>query len=361
MRILGVLRARTWGGSSGSLADVLNHWATSHTVWLATADDEADAHAPELDAGIDVVSLGHPASTALKIGSQLPVVRSLRRSIRDLKPDVLLSWGTWANLITIPARAGLGVPLIISERVDPRERGSAMRQAFWALVYRAARPEGFVVPTRDLADWARRTVPADRVQAIPNVAPIATARHAEETSGSRVVVAAGRLVHQKGFDLLVQAFALCAAERPDWRLRILGEGEDRSKLETLARELRIADRVDLPGFTPDLAGEFGRAAFFVLSSRFEGFGRVLTECLAAGLPAVAFDCRTGPREIIRHEVDGLLVPPEDVAALAAAMARLMDDAVLRSTMAARAPEVVERFGADRIFSLWDALLRSVTA
>jgi GalNAc-alpha-(1->4)-GalNAc-alpha-(1->3)-diNAcBac-PP-undecaprenol alpha-1,4-N-acetyl-D-galactosaminyltransferase len=150
-----------------------------------------------------------------------------------------------------------------------------------------------------------------------------------------------------------------APPRPGWRLRILGEGDDRPKLEALARELGLAERVELPGFSADLGGEFGRAAFFVLSSRFEGFGLVMTEAMAAGLPVVAFDCRTGPGEIVRHGIDGVLVPPEDVGGLAAAMARLMDDTAERSSMAERAPEVAERFGAERIFARWDAVLGEV--
>jgi glycosyltransferase involved in cell wall biosynthesis len=172
-----------------------------------------------------------------------------------------------------------------------------------------------------------------------------------------VVLAMGRLGPEKGFDRLLEAFARLAPAFPDWRLEIWGEGSERPALEASRRRLRLEDRVTLPGLTNVPGDVMRQSSLFVLSSSFEGFPNVLGEALACGLPAVSFDCPNGPAEIVRHGIDGLLVPPAGgVAALAEALGRLMGDPEERRRFAARTPEVLERFDVDRVISLWEGLL-----
>jgi len=177
----------------------------------------------------------------------------------------------------------------------------------------------------------------------------------------RVLLALGRLAPEKGFDLLLTAFADLAPSRPHWSLVILGEGPERPRLEAQRRRLGLEGRTHLPGAVADPSAWLRRAKLFVLSSRYEGFSNALCEAQAWGVPAVAFDCESGPAEILRHGVSGLLVPPGDVPALAASLARLMDDEALRRSMAARAPEVVQRFGLEKVLDLWEALFGRVLA
>jgi len=121
----------------------------------------------------------------------------------------------------------------------------------------------------------------------------------------------------------------------------------------------LAGRVFLPGWIGNLGEWYERADLYVMSSRFEGFGNTLAEALSYGLAAVSFDCDTGPRDIIRHEVDGLLVPPENVARLSNALDRLMGDPVLRQSFGKRAIEVRERFSMERIAGMWEQLFLDV--
>ena len=140
---------------------------------------------------------------------------------------------------------------------------------------------------------------------------------------------------------------------------IHGEGAERRALEALLDGSAVADRVDLPGTTQRPFDALGTAGIFVLPSRVEGFPNALVEAMAGGAPSIATDCRSGPAEIVRDGVDGLLVPTEDVDALAAALDRLMGDAALRRALGARAIEVAAGLDPETIGRRWDALIASV--
>jgi glycosyltransferase involved in cell wall biosynthesis len=178
---------------------------------------------------------------------------------------------------------------------------------------------------------------------------------------ARVVVAAGRLNGQKGFDLLIPAFAPVARAHPDWQLRIYGSGHQRPLLRRLIGEHDLYENVFLMGATRRLGDAFAAASVFVLSSRFEGFGMVLAEAMSKGLAVVSFDCPRGPGEIVSHGEDGLLVPPGDVEALSRAMLELVEDAGERRRLGAAAREAAQRYELPAIADRWDALLRALGA
>ena len=144
-----------------------------------------------------------------------------------------------------------------------------------------------------------------------------------------MVVAAGRLVRAKGFDRLIRAFTWVAEAHPGWRLRICGGGPERAALAALIGELRLGGRVELAGKVRDMEAELGAASVFALSSRFEGLPLALLEAMAKGLAVVSFDNCAGPREVIEHGTDGLLVPGGDERALARAICALIESPDLR--------------------------------
>ncbi|WP_019633455.1 glycosyltransferase family 4 protein [Actinomadura atramentaria] len=198
-----------------------------------------------------------------------------------------------------------------------------------------------------------------RIVRIPNA--LATPPGAPSPRTDRVVLAAGRLVRQKGFDLLLDAYEPLAAERPDWTLRIFGSGAHRARLAARIAERGLTGRVELRPRTADLAGEMERASVYALSSRYEGMPMVVLEAMSKGLAVVAFDCPTGPAEMIAHGADGLLVPPGDVAGLTAALRLLMDDADLRDELGERARASVRAYDPDWIAPRWLALVDDLTA
>ncbi len=166
----------------------------------------------------------------------------------------------------------------------------------------------------------------------------------------------GRLVPQKGFDMLLDAFSRVAGKHPEWSLKVLGKGPLKAQLEAQAELLGLKNRVNFAGTVPDPFPVLRESDLFVFASRFEGFGNALAEAMACGLPVISFDCPAGPSEIILNGMNGVLVPREDVAALAAAMDHLMSEPAARARLACHAPEVLQRFSLDRILGMWDEVI-----
>jgi glycosyltransferase involved in cell wall biosynthesis len=267
----------------------------------------------------------------------------LRRALHQTAPDLVISFLDTTNVLTLLATRGRRVPVIVMEQIDPTQYPLSPH---WVKLRRLLYPraDAVVSPTDRVATWAKEFVPSDRVHTIPNPVAPPTDQHQEvdlPLPCGHFVAAMGRLHPQKGFDMLLPAFAQCAHRHSEWNLVILGEGKERPHLRGLADDLGIAERVLMPGTIRNPGAVLRKADFFVMSSRFEGLPLALLEALACGLPAVSFDCPTGPREIIRDGIDGLLVPPENVDALAAAMDRLISNPLERQRMAERAPEVLE--------------------
>ncbi len=290
------------------------------------------------------------------VRANLARVQAIRRAVVASRPDAVLSFITTTNILAILACWRLPVRVVVSERVDPRQhRVGTSWEALRTLLYRQA--DVVVAQTADVAAWFRARLPATtQITAIPNPVILAEGESAELPVPRPFLLAAGRLVHQKGFDTLIRAFALLARARPDIHLAVAGEGPDAEALRNLVSELDLTDRVKLLGAIHGLPTLMKQAEAFVLSSRYEGFPNVLLEALASGLPVVAADCQSGPREILRDGEYGLLVPPQNPQALQDAMNRILTDARLRDHLRRLAPTAVAPYRIEPIVSAWERVL-----
>lgn len=295
--------------------------------------------------------------------SDFNLILALREAIVNLRPRAIISFIDVTNIRTLLATQGLGLPVIISEHCDPYHNNLG---AGWEGLRRLSYPQAkyLTVLTEEAVTYFSGFMDG-RVRVMPNPIPAAFRPAYGETEiprkTSRTLVAMGRLAYEKGFDLLLQAFALIAKRQPEWCLQIWGEGQLRSQLEHCASALGLTERVQFCGFTKYPFEVMRQADLFVVPSRCEGFSNVLAEAMACGLAVVSFDCPSGPRHIVRDGIDGILVPPQDVPALAATLERLMMDEAERRRLAANAPRAVERFGMEKVMSLWEQLVAELDA
>lgn len=223
------------------------------------------------------------------------------------------------------------------------------------LIRRLRKLRKFIVLSHeDAAEWTE----LNNVEVIHN--PLSFFPDRQTDGNSRQVIAVGRLVPQKGFDLLIPAWKRVAERHPDWTLRIYGDGM-REELQKQIDELGITSSCLLEHSVTNIADKYCESAIFVLSSRFEGFGMVITEAMACGVPPVSFACPCGPRDIINDGIDGLLVENGDIAGLADKISYLIEHEEERKEMGRRARGNVDRFRVERIARQWKELFESVTA
>lgn len=359
MRCTLIIHSLTAGGAERVITRMANYWAAKGwQINLLTFDD---GHKPfyDLDAQIFHIPLGIAGSSPNQIvglWNNLTRIQALRTAIVKSQPNVVISFMHKTNEIVLLATRWLKIPVIVSERIDPVRHSTGriwgqLRQWTYPLADRV------VVQTKRAGDYFSSKL-QKRICVIPN--PVLLPPYETELSdkllGERSLMAIGRLVPQKGFDLLLEALAKLKDRYPEWTLTILGEGELRSQLEYLRHELGLDDRVHLLGRVKKTHEFLKQADIFIMSSRFEGFPNALCEAMACGLPVISTDCPNGPREIIRDGVDGILVPNEDVSALATAMERLMSDEKERQSLGDRAKEVTGKFGLEKVMVMWESLI-----
>lgn len=349
-RIALVISSLGAGGAERVIAQLSRHWqAAGAQVTVIAFDCPSDAVYHQFDKHVGFRRLCIVNSGP---GSALRRIVALRTALRSVRPDVAISFLTKINVLALAAGIGTGIPVVAAERNNPERQ-----QAHWgwrlslALLYRRA---AAVVCQTDASVRCIPRAARDRAVVIPN--PIAGPPGPDRHGAPPRLVAVGRLVAQKGFDLLIEAFALIAPRHPSWLLEIWGEGPDRPALQAQIDERGLQARVRLCGISPSPGGWAARADAFVLASRYEGFPNVLGEAMAAGLPVVSANCDFGPAELVTPDVSGLLVAADDVPALADGLDRLLGDRALRDRLGAAGRRAAARFALPLVAATWDRLL-----
>lgn len=215
--------------------------------------------------------------------------------------------------------------------------------------------DAFVVLTHiDAAKWRG----LDNIHVIPNAIPFIPSTKSD--CSNHRIIAVGRLTAIKGFDLLIEAWRRLGNSKGDWTLEIYGTGEEYPKLIHQIERDNLSSSVKIFQPVKDIASRYAESSIYAMASRYEGFGLVLIEAMACGVPCVSFACECGPAEIISDGEDGCLVPTGDIDALAAKILMLMQDDRLRKSMGQKARDNVARFMPDKVMKQWEDLFASLT-
>ena len=366
MKIVIIIESLCMGGAERVTVNLADHWANKgwDVTVVTLASETMDFF--ELPASVKRIALNLPGGNGkvlAAIYANLPRIIALRRILNQTKPAVALAIMLTPNvLLGIAAWGKKELVAVGSEHLHPPALPMAKHWEFLRS-YFYGRLNAVAALTSESSHWLSLHTRARKVGVIPNhiPSPFTNQEPFLDTqivpNDQRILLAVGRLCDQKGFDLLLRVYGRLSFSFPDWILVILGEGPDRGALEAQVRSAGLIDRVALPGRAGNMVDWYEAADLFVMSSRYEGFGNTLLEAMAHGVPAVSFDCDTGPRDIIRHEVDGLIVPNNDLDAMEAALARLMGNENLRHRLGERAIEARERFSADKVADMWEQLFR----
>ena len=369
MQIVIFINSLSSGGAERVTANLANEWVMRgwDVTVLSLAHESLDFY--KLHSKVQRIALnlandsGNPVAA---IYANVERVLAIRRTLKRIKPDIVFGVMSRSSVLAILASMRLGIPVIGTEHIYPPMNPENLfwdRMRKWTYPY-AAR---VVMLTSEGLSWLDEKIPHARGAVIPN--PVSFPLVASEpylipekwvAPERRLLLAVGRLSEQKGFDYLLKAFSGLVAIYQDWDLVILGEGPLRESLESQIQTYGLEKRVYLPGRAGNVGDWYQRADLFVMSSRYEGFPMTLVEAMAYGCAVVSYDCDTGPRDIIREGVDGLLVGPVgDVSALASVLDQLMRDDGARERMGQMAIEIKTRYSLESILTMWNNLFADI--
>jgi glycosyltransferase involved in cell wall biosynthesis len=282
----------------------------------------------------------------------------VRKLVKSVRPDLIIGFQDGMFTAMRLYTAGINIPVIAAERNAPSRFRYIQAGKYKALVFQLFRLARFLLVQ---CESYRNDYPAylrKRIRVIPNPVHPATGttEAGSDTATKKTLLSIGRLGFQKNYEVLVRAFIAIAKQTPDWQLVIVGEGEDRQRLEDLIQSSGLQERISLPGSTKNVSDYYCRSHLFCLPSRWEGFPNALAEAMAHGVPCVGFSACGGVNDLIQNGVNGLLVEGnEDFRNLSQALLSLMQDAPKRAAMGRAAKNSVKDYKPDIIFDRWERL------
>ena len=310
----------------------------------------------EVPEGVERISMEKEETPRSRLKKNIFRIKALREICKREKPDLLISFMQEPNFRAILATLGLPVKTLVSVRNDPsREYAGKVGKIVGKFILPMA--DGCVFQTSDAQAWFPKRLQKKSAIIMNEVSETFFNVTRENTSN---IVTVGRLSEQKNHKMLIRAFGSIASKHPDQNLLIYGEGNARHELEQLIESLNLDERVMLMGNTSDVPGVLSKASIFVLSSDYEGMPNALLEALAVGVPSVSTDCPCGgPKSIIEHGANGLLVPVGNQAAIADAMDKLLSDNNFAQKIGFMAKERASLYAPDKIFDMWKTFAEGI--
>ncbi|PIZ34361.1 MAG: glycosyltransferase family 4 protein [Alphaproteobacteria bacterium CG_4_10_14_0_8_um_filter_37_21] len=353
------------GGAERVMSKLANYFASKgHNVTLITFVPPSEKPFYTLDERITQLPLNQLNFNESKLIRLKNIVKSLftlRSTFKKRSPDVVISFMETVNVATLLAGYKLGIPTIVSERIDPKYHilyPIKIQKLFNKLrcsLYHCA--SALVAQTQSALDFFPKSI-QDHAVIIPN--PVNTPEYKNYAVSEDVqhIIAVGRLCIQKDHVTLIKAFAKLQEKYSTLKLTIYGEGPERANLEKLILDLNLTDCIFLPGTTADIDQKLFKSDMFVFPSLYEGFPNALCEAMAIGLPVIGSDC-SGNVDVIQHNDNGIIFKQKDVDGLYDQMLILVKDLSLRKHLSIQAQKISIDYSEDKIYSKWDRLLENI--
>lgn len=365
MKILFFVSSLNAGGAERVAVTLANAWAEEgHSVMLVPTFKGKAASFYDISPQVRVHWLADTiaATRFYRVLGYVGKLLAARRLIKQQRPDVIVSFLTNVNVTVLAASIGLPIPVVVCERTNPvvsrHSRGvlQVMRRALYP------RASAVCVQTSAAANYFQTYFSnALPLFVIPNPLPVGLCQKPlaslnADALGRYRIVAMGRLVPEKQFSHLIRIFAGLARQFPDWDLWIYGEGPERSQLTSLVQHFELDQRVFLPGRTSDPWGALRKGSLFAMTSAVEGFPNVLLEAMACGLPSIAYDCPSGPADLMEAGQAGVLVALNNEQDFASALGALMSNPSARRQLGQLSAErAIQRFSLPLVLAHWKAM------
>ena len=348
MRVIFFINHLAYGGAERVAATLLNHLCRKNDVTVVLFCDKKNSFT--IDKKISTIKIISNSNN--KITNAINRIRKIRKTIKLNAPDLIISFLTYTNVYVLAANSLIQRKIIISERTSFQRPQHIGIKLLRRLLYRMA---NMVVLTS--TDDYYHTKWLKNKKVIYN--PICFKSYTKYQNRNKTIISIGsqKRWHVKGFDLLIQAWAKIANSHSDWKVQFVGTN-DNNYIKDLVKTYNLENQVDFMGWFDGIDKILQDKSIYVLSSRNEGFPNSLIEAMSQGCACVAFNCKTGPNEIITDGKSGLLVRNGDVDDLAAKLHLLIEDENLRQQLSAGAQEEVKRFDKELIMKQWDELIRS---
>jgi len=363
LKVTLIISSLSSGGAERVMSMLANHWSQDkYDITLITlASVDLDFYHLSNKVRRIPLDLMKPSKSSfhavIAVFSRLKAIRS---AIKNSEANIVISFVDRTNILTILSSRWLNVPVIVSERTDPRHHKIGLIWNFFRkLLYKYS--DALIVQTMAVKEWANNELPGVNAFSLPNPVEIPDSDIVgnHELMEGKVIVSVGRLGFEKGHDVLLRAFKLCHQKDMNWRLVIFGDGPEKPALESYIKEHNLSDFVYLPGRILNPNEILPLAKIFVLPSRYEGFPNALLEAMASGLPVISTNCDSGPSEIISNGNDGMLVPVDDAQALANILLKLMASPSDRKRLGSAALHTVQRYEIGNVIKMWESVIYEV--
>lgn len=274
----------------------------------------------------------------------LMLIPYIHKNVKLIAPNTIISFGDWFNAYAILATRFLGIKILITNRMGPNLHLGRLMEFSNKLLYHFA--DGLIVQTKRAKEIFSSKYKLKKIYIVPNMlTPINIRNHTFENN----IVSIGRLSIEKGHQILIEAFAMI--QNKNWRLHIIGDGPEMLNLKALSIKLSISENVIFHGHKKEFSDILSKASIFVLPSFYEGFPNALLEAMSIPLACISSDCVAGPREIIQHNINGLLFEPKNVNDLFCKLNNLVSNTEQQIILRTEALKVRHEYSSDKIFEL----------